>query len=71
MRLPKLALAAALVAGLALSAGLTPPVWAERLPVECSGTGSLCYKYSRCTEGATTCTVWTVTYWYYYAGKTY
>jgi hypothetical protein len=60
-----LVFALTLLAGLAGS-GALQPVEATKLPVDCSGRASLCYEYSRCTEGGIRCTEWTITYWYWY-----
>ncbi len=67
MRTPR----ALLVFGLTVLIGLATggafqPVEATKLPVDCSGRKSLCYEYSRCTEGTLRCTEWTKTYWYWY-----
>jgi hypothetical protein len=70
----KAVLAAGVLSGAAIAAltDVSPArAETERLPVECSGTSSLCYKYSRCTGGATICTDWTISYWYYYAPRGY
>ncbi len=67
MRVPKALFVFALtvLAGLA-GGGALRPAEAQKLPVDCSGRASLCYEYSRCTEGTVRCTEWPVTYWYWY-----
>jgi len=53
--------------GAAIALGSPPPVAAEKLPVDCSGRVSECFKNTTCTEWVDHgCRERTTEYWYWY-----